>query len=413
MQWANIKAWTWKCDGAGRAQHTPEANVSGVCRHSENWTNGRRYTPLKSWIRSAGVGCNFMRNIFKDRKLGLQKGTLPPSPPNNHCFQKKNTEALGQTGSPSKGRDLPLVHPSAPQLSDPFGYNQQGRHGTCSLNSHKANSQGLMGSDEQVCATKKSIHIYVASKHRADWRAPRFGQHLELGMSEKEGDQEPTSALGHGEGMGRQAPSRGRWGSRRAELPFRHTIARGCQSSRALHRLWHIATISHLPQTQPARSVQSLIRSFNTGVNLFMGYLLSDSKGLEFPTLPSSLQPWVTWFPAIYWRKQMQTTRSRQLHTGSVILAISTEQDRILYIDFKANKRRGGKKTQGRSCLCIQRVSESKGHPSQHRCLSPAVSKPPHPAEGDSRPADRLLRELTDAHCTRGKITRPAIPRNL
>lgn len=34
----------------------------------------------------------------------------------------------------------------------------------------------------------------------------------------------------------------------------------------------------------------------------------------------------------------MQTTRSWWLRTGSVIIAISTEQDRILYIDFKANK---------------------------------------------------------------------------
>lgn len=37
-------------------------------------------------------------------------------------------------------------------------------------------------------------------KRKADSRAPGSGQHLELGVSEKAGDQEPTSALGHGQG---------------------------------------------------------------------------------------------------------------------------------------------------------------------------------------------------------------------
>lgn len=62
-----------------------------------------------------------------------------------------------------------------------------------------------MGDNEQACATKKYIHIYVSPKHRADSRARGSGQHFELGMSEKEGDQDPTSALGHSQGMGTQA----------------------------------------------------------------------------------------------------------------------------------------------------------------------------------------------------------------
>lgn len=45
----------------------------------------------------------------------------------------------------------------------------------------------------------------MSPKHRTDSRAPGSGQYLELGMSEKEGDQEPTSALGQSWGMVRHA----------------------------------------------------------------------------------------------------------------------------------------------------------------------------------------------------------------
>lgn len=47
-----------------------------------------------------------------------------------------------------------------------------------------------MGYDEQAYPTKK---------HRADSRAAGSGQQLELGMSEKEGNQQPSSASGHGQ----------------------------------------------------------------------------------------------------------------------------------------------------------------------------------------------------------------------
>lgn len=149
--------------------------------------------------------------------------------------------------------------------------------------------------DEYAYLTRKKIHM--SPKHRADSRAPGSGQHLELGMSE-EGDQEPSSASGYGA-----------WGGKQQHPAEANKTARGCAAflssdckmGSSLVRTtqgsgpWHTAMISHLPQAQPPVSVQLLSSwSFNTSVNLSTGYLLSDSKGLGFPTLPTLLQPWVT-----------------------------------------------------------------------------------------------------------------------
>lgn len=159
--------------------------------------------------------------------------------------------------SASKGSDLLLIHPSAPQLSDPFGYNQQGRCQTCSLNSQKTNSQRLMGYVEQACS-KKYIRIYIhthtSPMHRADARASGSDQHLELGMSKRKGDQEPTSALGHSQGMAQH-------GDRRQQEGCAAFVSPGCKRRSSLtgttqgSGLWHRATISHLPQAQPPVSM--------------------------------------------------------------------------------------------------------------------------------------------------------------
>lgn len=109
----------------------------------------------------------------------------------------------------------------------------------------------------------KPVHqrnIYMSPKHKADSRAPGSGQHLELGMSEKEGDQESASASGHGQGTGRQSCSSQQRRTRQQEgcAAF---LSPDCKRSSSLtgttqgSGTWHTATISHLLQAQPPASV--------------------------------------------------------------------------------------------------------------------------------------------------------------
>lgn len=192
---------------------------------------------IQSLIRTRGADCNFMYSIFKDRKLGLQeRGKTKISAFGGTEMYPKPAQILRlmiKQHSPSATREriCSSSHPLAPQLLDPFGYKQQGRHWSHTLNSQKTNSQELMDYDEQAYPTKK---------HMADSRAAGSAQQLQLGMSGKEGNQEPTSASEHSQdvaifsGSAQQSQKR----QQGAELPFCHLIARGVQASQALHRAW-------------------------------------------------------------------------------------------------------------------------------------------------------------------------------
>lgn len=156
----------------------PGAKVSDVCRHSENWTNGRRYTPLRhrSGVLVLTVVLCITSSKTKDGVTSWGKGSVQKKPTKlkkknktkNYYFQKDRSPTtawitkvqIKQRGlAASKGRDLLLIHPLAPQLSDSFCCNHLERHQTCTLNSQKASSKGLISYDEQACPTKKYPYI--------------------------------------------------------------------------------------------------------------------------------------------------------------------------------------------------------------------------------------------------------------
>lgn len=104
-----------------------------------------------------------MHNILRRQKTGVtrrrrKKSLLPERQercPTPGWIVRLKVKQHGP--SASKGSDLLLIHPSAPQLSDPFGYNQQGRCQTCSLNSQKQpKASGL-----RWTSLFKEIHMYI------------------------------------------------------------------------------------------------------------------------------------------------------------------------------------------------------------------------------------------------------------
>lgn len=95
-----------------------------------------------------------------------------------------------------------------------------------------------------------------------------------------------------------------------------------------------------------------------------------------------------------------------------MIIATSTEQDRILYIDFKANKHQKKTNPEAGAVCALRNCLQAKVAP-----LGTGAS----PLQSPNLPTSQkvtvplptiLLWELTNADCMRGKIMRAAIPRN-